>query len=76
MELEKTVTIISVFQTKQSKVVHFVGKKKTKEEIESALCDYFIEKEKQNSIERIQQLLNSYSMNSWNIRKKKLVQEQ
>ena len=28
----------------------FRRKKKTKEEIESALCDYFIEKEKQNSI--------------------------
>ena len=28
----------------------FRKKKKTKEEIESALCDYFIEKEKQNSI--------------------------
>ena len=28
----------------------FRRKKKTKEEIESALCDYFIEKEKQNFI--------------------------
>ena len=76
MELEKTVTIISVFQTKQSKGVHFVGKRKPKKKQNLHYVIILLKKKNRIPLERIQQLLNSYSMNSWNIRKKKLVQEQ